>query len=109
MSDKKTKTLQLGSIIKGKYGPYLSFDKSITEIKVTREYEVNGDKVTEVLSVPFNNKGYMNSCNIQKIEDDFSFRVNSGWIDESKAEAAMEKLKSIGTSSFVSVKVESAK
>ena len=106
---KKQKTVTLGSIKKGKYVPFLSFDSSIKEVQVTREYEINGDKVTEVLKVPLNDNGYLNSCNIKKIEDDFEFRVSQGWIKEAQAESAIEKLKagSTPTSSFVSVKMES--
>jgi hypothetical protein len=106
---KKQKTLQLGSIKKGQYGPFLSFDSSIKEIQVTREYEINGDKITEVVKVPFNDNGYLNSCNIKKIEEDFAYRVEQGWMEESKADNAIQKLKagSTPTSSFVTVKVES--
>lgn len=106
---KKQKTVQLGSIKKGKYGPFLSFDSSIKEIQVTREYTSNGDTVTEVLKVPVNESGYLEAGNIQKIEDDFAFRVDQGWINESKAEETISKLKSgnAPTSSFVKIKMES--
>ena len=62
---KKQKTVQLGSIRKGQYGPFLSFDSSIKEIQVTREYVSNGDTVTEVLKVPVNEKGYLGAANMQ--------------------------------------------
>lgn len=106
---KKQKTVQLGSIKKGKYGPFLSFDSSIKEIQVTREYETNGDKVVEVLKVPVNEAGYLEAANIQKIEDDFAFKVENKWISESAAEERIAKLKSgnAPTSSFVKCKMES--
>ena len=106
---KKQKTVQLGSIKKGKYGPFLSFDSSIKEIQVTREYTSNGDTVTEVLKVPVNESGYLSAANIQKIEESFAFKVEKEWISEEQAEETINKLKagSTPTSSFVSVKMES--
>lgn len=106
---KKQKTIQLGSIKKGQYGPFLSFDSSIKEIQVTREYTTNGDTVTEILKVPVNEKGYLGAANIQKIEDDFEFKVSQGWMKEAQAEELISKLQSGSspTSSFVKVKVES--
>jgi hypothetical protein len=99
----------LGSIKKGQYGPFLSFDPSIKEIQVTREYTSNGDTIVEVLKVPVNESGYLESGNIQKIEDDFAFKIDQGWINESKAEETIAKLKSgkAPTSSFVKIKMES--
>jgi len=99
----------LGSIRKGQYGPFLSFDSSIKEIQVTREYVSNGDTVTEVLKVPVNEKGYLGAANIQKIEDSFAFKIEQGWVTEEKAEETIGKLKAgtTPTSSFVSVKMES--
>lgn len=106
---KKQKTIQLASIKKGKYGPFVSFDSSIKEIQVTREYQTNGDTVTEILKVPVNDKGYLEAGNIQKVEDDFAFKVSKGWITESAAEEQMSRLQSGSspTSSFIKVKVES--
>lgn len=106
---KKQKTVQLGSIKKGKFGPFLSFDSSIKEIQVTREYTSNGDTVTEVLKVPVNSGGYLEAGNIQKIEDDFAFKVENGWVTEEKAEETIAKLKAgnAPTSSFIKVKMES--
>lgn len=106
---KKQKTVQLGSIKKGKFGPFLSFDDSIKEIQITREYTSNGDTVKEVLKVPFNDKGYLEAGNISKIEDDFAYKVEQGWVKESQAEERIAKLKagSAPTSSFVKVKMES--
>jgi hypothetical protein len=107
--DSKAKTIQLGAIKKGKYGAFLSFDPSIKEITIKREFESKGDTITQVLKVPVNEQGYLAPCNIAKIEDDFNFRVSKGWVKEDDAERAMEKLKSSSTptTSFVSVKVES--
>ncbi len=106
---KKQKTVQLGSIKKGKFGPFLSFDSSIKEIQVTREYTSNGDTVKEILKVPVNENGYLEAGNISKIEDDFAFKVEQGWIKEEQAEATIAKLKAgnAPTSSFLKVKMES--
>ena len=106
---KKEKTVQLGSIKKGKYGPFLSFSSDIKKVQLTREYEVKGEKITEVVEVPVNENGYLEAGNIRKIEDDFKFRVEQGWISDDQAEKAMEKLTSGNspTSSFVTVKVSS--
>lgn len=106
---KKQKTIQLGSVKKGKYGPFLSFDSSVKEIQITREYQTNGDTVTEILKVPVNEKGYLEAGNITKLEDNLNFKVSKGWITESQAEEQLSRLQSGSspTSSLLTVKVES--
>lgn len=106
---KKQKTVTLGTIRKGKYGPFLSFDSSVKKVQITREYSINGDTVTEVLNVPVNDNGYLEAGNIEKIEDNFAFRVKQGWVKESDAEKTIEKLKSgnAPASSFLNIKMES--
>lgn len=106
-NEKKAKTIQLGAIKKGKYGAFLSFDPSIKEITIKREFESKGDTITQVLKVPVNEDGYLAAANIAKVADDVAFRQEKGWIDESTAEKILENAQKYGTTSFVTVKAES--
>jgi len=105
--DTKAKTIQLGSIKKGQYGAFLSFDPSIKEITIKREFESKGDTITQVLKVPVNEKGFLAAANIAKVADDVKFRQEKGWITEEAAEKILENAEKYGTSSFVTVKAES--
>lgn len=106
-NEKKAKTIQLGAIKKGKYGAFLSFDPSIKEITIKREFESKGDTITQVLKVPVNEEGYLAAANIAKVADDVAFRQDKGWIDEATAEKILESSEKYGISSFVTVKAES--
>lgn len=102
---KKPKSIDLGKVYKGKNGPFFSFDPSITKIQVTREYEQNGEKVIQVLDLESNEEGYFNAF-INKTDDYFKNKVNRGWLDADKAEAACTKLKEKGVSSLFQVKIQ---
>lgn len=105
-NNSKGKTIQLGAIKKGQYGAYLSFDPSIKEITIKREFESKGDTITQVLKVPVNEQGYLGAANIAKVADDVKFKLEKGWITEDAAEKIIENAEKYGTSSFVTVKVE---
>ena len=107
MSEKKTKTLSVGSITKGQYGPFLSLDSSIKEVTFKREYDVEGETITELLTVPVNEKGYLNAMNIQKVADSIEFKVGKGWMTEEVGEKIIANAKEYGTTSYVTCKVES--
>lgn len=103
----KTKTIEFGTVRKGKNGPYFTFDNSIKSIKITREFNSNGDTVTQVLEVPVNDKGYLESAFINKTEDYFENKVSRGWMNPDKAENAKNALLEKGVSSIFQVKVKS--
>lgn len=103
---KKEKTIDLGSVRSGKYGNYISLDSSIKDMKITREYEVDGEKVTQVLSVSRNEKGYLNVVNIETPDSRAKFRTEKGWMTEQQAEKLLESASTKGIKSFLTVKVE---
>jgi len=105
--DSKAKTIQLGAIKKGKYGAFLSFDPTVKEITIKREFESKGDTITQVLKVPVNEQGFLAAANIAKVADDVKFRQEKGWITEEAAERILESAEKHGISSFVTVKAES--
>lgn len=107
MATKKSKTIDLGTVRKGEYGPYFSFDKQIKSVTFEREYEIDGDKISEKVTVPVNDKGYLSSAYINKTEDLVKFKESKGWIDEAQAEKMLNNAKEWGISSYFSVKVES--
>lgn len=107
MADRKEKTIDLGRVIKGKYGPYFSFDSKIKNVTFEREIEKDdGEKIIETVSVSVNDSGYLNSAYIQKTEDFFNFKVEKGWMEEEKANKALNTCQEKGISSFFTVKVE---
>lgn len=104
---KKSKTIDFGQVKSGNYGKYISLDGSIKEIQITREYEKNGETVTEVLKVGKNDKGYLNALNIELPEDRAEFRLSKEWITEDQAEKLVTNAEKYGISSYLNVKVES--
>ena len=102
---KKEKTINLGSIIKGKYGPFLSLDKSIKSVTIEREYQSKGDTIRETVKVGQNDKGYLNPANIQKIKDAVNFKLEKEWITEEQADKIIENSEKYNISSEVTVKV----
>lgn len=102
---KKEKTINLGNIIKGKYGPFLSLDKSIKSITIEREYISKGDTIKEKVSLQPNEKGYLPAANIQKVKDAVDFKLKQGWITEEQAEKIIDSSEKYNISSEVTVKV----
>ena len=104
---KKQKTIDLGIVKKGQYGPYFSFDGKIKSVTFERELDIDGEKITEKVTVPVNEKGYLGSAYINKTEDKINFGLEKGWYDEAEAEKKLNNAKEYGISSYFSVKVES--
>lgn len=107
---KKQKTIDLGRVMKPKGNPFFSFDSSIDKIVIHRSYEVEGEKVTEVLEVAtneVNGKTYLGSAFINKFQDNLDFKLSKGWIDEASHQKQSEYAQDKGISSLFQVKVES--
>lgn len=102
----KPKSIDFGTVRKGKKGPFFTFDPSIKSVKITREYQSKGETITQVLEIPLNEKGYLESAFINKTEDYFENKVNKGWMDADKAEQAKHKMLEGGVSSIFQVKVK---
>ena len=110
-NEKKTRTIQLGSIKKGQYGAYISFDKDIKSITIEREYETKGETISQKVKIPLvekNGKTYLGAANIAKVADDVAFRVEQGWLEADKGEKIIENAQEYGTTSYIKVKVENA-
>jgi hypothetical protein len=104
---KKTKTVDLGVVKKGQYGPFFSFDGRIKSITIEREVKVDGEATTERLTVPVNEKGYLGSAYINKTEDKVKFGLDKGWYDSDEADKQLKEAQERNISSFFSIKVES--
>jgi hypothetical protein len=102
----KAKSVDLGTVRKGKNGPYFTFDTSIKKVQITREFQGKDGTVTQVLEVPLNEKGYLESAFISKIDDYFSNKVDRNFMTAEKAESAKKKLAEKGVSSIFQVKVK---
>ena len=107
MASKKSKTIDLGVIKSGKYGKFISFDSSVKEVQITREFESKGETIVQKVKVGVNDAGYLNPVNIELPEDRASFRVEKDWMTEQQAESMLENAEKYGISSYLSVKVES--
>ena len=103
----KQKTVTLGNVMKPNGNAFFSFDSSIKSIEITREIEIDGEKVTEKVKVSPNGE-YLSGAFINKFEDNTRFKAEKGWITEQQAEKQIEYGKSKGISSIFSVKVETA-
>ena len=101
-----SKSIDLGKVIKGKKGPYFSFDPSIKSIKITREYTQGGNLVKQEVEVPLNDKGYLESAFISKTEEYFKNKADRGWMKPDQAESSCKKLLEGGVSSIFQVKVK---
>lgn len=102
----KSKTIDLGKVMKPNGNAFFSFDNQIKDIVITREYEVDGETVTEQLKVSPRD-GYLSGAFINKYEDNINFKLEKGWISEKKAQADLEYGKNKKISSVFQVKVES--
>lgn len=102
----KQKTIELGKVMKPNGNPFFSFDSAIKEIEITREYEKDGETITEKLKVVPNGK-HLSGAFINKFEDNVNFKLDKGWISEKKAQADLEYGKKNNVSSLFQVKVES--
>lgn len=102
----KSKTIELGRVLKPNGKAFFSFDTSIKEIELTREYQIDGETITEKVKVAPNGE-YLSGGFINKFEDNVNFKLGKGWINEKKAEADLEYGKKMGISSIFQVKVES--
>jgi hypothetical protein len=103
---KKQKTIELGKVMKPTGKAFFSFDNSIKEIELTREYEVDGETITEKVKVAPNGE-YLSGAFISKFEDNVNFKLDKGWISEKKANSDLEYGKQKSISSIFQVKVES--
>ena len=103
----KQKTVDLGKVVKYSKATVFQFDSSIKSVTLERELTIDGEKITEKVKVPVNDKGYLESAFINKTEDYFNFKASQGWMDADKAEGAKNKCLENGISSFFSIKVES--
>lgn len=102
----KQKTVDLGKVVKFPKATVFQFDSSIKKVTLEREMTIDGEKITEKVSIPVNEKGYLESAFINKTEDYFNFRAEKGWMEADKAENAKNKCLESGISSFFSIKVE---
>lgn len=102
---KKSKIIDLGTVKSGKYGKFISFDSSVKEIQITREVEIDGEKVIQVMKVEKNNEGYLAPVNIEVPEKRAEFRLDKGWINEEQAERLLTNAEKYGISSYLTVKV----
>ena len=109
MSNKKQKTIDLGQVMKPSGSPFFSFDKTIKKIEITREYEKDGETVTEVLQVAPNpkNKDYLAGAFINKYAENVNFKREQGWINDKQAEQQLAYGEKQKISSVFQVKVES--
>jgi hypothetical protein len=105
MTKKTEKTIKLGSIIKGEYGPYISFDRSIKKVFFEREVEFEGKVLKETVSVPLTTKGYLGAANIAKVKDSVDFKLSKGWIDEDQANTILRNSEEYNISSEITIKV----
>ena len=103
---KKNKTIELGKVMKPSGNPFFSFDSSIKKIIIEREYEADGETITEKVQVAPNGE-YLSGAYINKFEDNVNFKLEKGWITEKKAQADLEYGKNKKISSLFQVKVES--
>lgn len=103
---KKEKTIELGRVMKPNGKPFFSFDSSIKKIEITREYEVGGEKITEVTQVAPNGE-YLSGGFINKYDDNIKFKAEKEWITQDAAEKALAYGADKGISSVFSVKVQS--
>jgi hypothetical protein len=103
---KKGKTIDLGLVKSGEYGKFITFDSTVKEVQITREYEVDGETIVQVVKVGKNEKGYLNPVNIETPESRAEFRLAKGWIQEDQAEKLVNNAEKYGISSYLSVKVE---
>ena len=103
---KKQKTVTLGNVMKPNGNAFFSFDSSIKSIELTREYEVDGEKITEKVRVSPNGD-FLSGAFINKYDDNIRFKAEQGWITEEAAEKQLAYGKDKGISSVFSVKVES--
>jgi len=104
---KKEKSLTLGNVMKPNGNAFFSFDPSIKKIEITREYEVSGEKITEVVQVAPNGE-YLSGAFINKYEDNIRFKAEKEWITQEAAEKQLQYGKSKNITSVFSVKVNSA-
>ena len=101
-----SKSIDLGKVLKGKKGPYFSFDPSIKSIKIIREFTQNGQTIKQDVEIPLNDKGYLESAFINKTEEYFKNKVDRGWMKADQADSACKKLLESGVSSIFQVKVK---
>lgn len=102
----KEKTIELGRVMKPNGKAFFSFNDQIKEIEITREYEVDGETVTEKVKVAPNGT-YLSGGFINKFADQVEFKRNKGWISDKKAEADLAYGEKNNISSVFSVKVTS--
>lgn len=103
---KKQKTIDLLKVMKPNGKAFGSFDSSIKKIIIEREYEVDGETVTEKLQVAPNGE-YLSGAFINKFNDQIDFKLRQGWISDKKAEADRAYGEKNNISSTFQIKVES--
>jgi hypothetical protein len=102
----KQKTIDLLKVMKPNGKAFGSFDSSIKNIIIEREYQVDGETITEKVKVVPNNE-YLSGTFINKFKDQIEFKRGKGWISDEKANSDLKYAEEKGISSVFSVKVES--